>query len=106
MCKTYRRIVDFRTARPLGLIALQKEICAVDYIERNVRQMGLPIHGSVVDCIYFSAHADEGRMVEQFLAKPNTLGARFALKEDCVVPNCEQGPNPPPPPSPSTPPPA
>ena len=86
-----RRVFDNRTAYPIGLISLQKEVCAVDYAARCIKRLGQPIHGMVVDCVVFSlklgkCEAEERAKLKKTLKEDltallagNTLSAKYEL---------------------------
>ena len=97
--KVPRRVYDNRSALPIGLIALQKEICAVDFAARRTRFLGMPIHGMVVDCVLYSGKWT-GMLREQ-LQDGAKYGFTYDFKETFTVPSCPQGKAkraPPPPP--------
>ena len=52
--KAYTQVLDSKTAFPIGLIALQKEQCFVDYGIRQLRNLGATILGVRVDGIFYT----------------------------------------------------
>ena len=98
-CKVSRRVIDNRTAKPIGLICLQKEICAVDYIEHHMRRWNMKVFGRVVDCIIYKANNEEQARIKALAENddPNRP-ASYDFKDQFIVPNCPQGKPPPPPP--------
>ena len=53
LCKVATRVIDSRSAFPIGLIALQMEQCYVDIGMRQLRSLGATILGVRVDGIFF-----------------------------------------------------
>ena len=90
--KAQRRVYDNRTALPIGLIALQKEACAVDWAARCARELGLTIHGGVVDCVIYSVRQEERKAKERELKELlNKYDFQYDFKKKFTLPNCEQG---------------
>ena len=54
LCKVATKIIDSRTAFPIGLISLQMEQVYVDMGTRELKALGATILGVRVDGIYFS----------------------------------------------------
>jgi hypothetical protein len=97
-CKVARKVIDNRTAKPIGLICLQKEICAVDFMEHHMKRWGIKVFGRVVDCVIYRADKEQQARVKQLADGDNPVSARYDFKDQFIVPNCEQGKSPPPPP--------
>ena len=87
--KVQRRVYDNRTALPIGLIALQKEVCAVDFAARCVRRLGMKIHGMVVDCVLFTGRKTGELRGE--LRGAEKYGYTYDTKLSFTVPKCPQG---------------
>jgi hypothetical protein len=90
-CRVARKIIDNRTAKPIGLISLQKEICAVDRVERYMKLNKVEVFGRVVDCVIYKANKEQQAGIEEYARKDNKVSARYDFKDRFHVPNCPQG---------------
>ena len=89
--KTETRLLDSRTAFPIGLLALQREACWVDYAERQLRSLGCTVLGTLVDGVFFEERYRE-LVLERLVRGEHHNGVTFDLKDEpaCKVPTCQQ----------------
>jgi hypothetical protein len=93
------RLISCRSAYPIGLGALWWETCQIHYVRKALRTVNATIHGSIVDCVYFS----KGQSAVKFLGavehedgtkvfKPPATGNAPSCKQYTEVCNREQPP--------------
>jgi hypothetical protein len=81
--RTDTRVIDSRSGFPIGLLALQREACWVDYAQRQLRSLGVRILGVQTDGVLF--RGDRFAVEEKIVNVSHANGVRFKIKVEAAA---------------------